>query len=118
MPVIDALQSGHVDAGAMTSQQVPGVGGAAAGGGGVGDGSGSCHAVRATLPVVRSPNHSADCPLGMSTVMTSPCSMDLLSWLIFRRRYTFYGWWRSAVVERRSLAGELPLSRAHPAVDG
>ena len=28
------------------------------------------------------------------------------------------GWWRSTVVERRSLAGELSLSCARPAADG
>jgi len=27
-------------------------------------------------------------------------------------------WWRSTVVERRSLTGELSLSRARPAADG
>ena len=34
--------------------------------------------------------------------------------------YTFIkrGWWRSTVVERRSLAGELSLSCARPAADG
>jgi len=29
-----------------------------------------------------------------------------------------FGWWRSTVVERRSLAGELSLSCARPAADG
>jgi len=29
-----------------------------------------------------------------------------------------HGWWRSTVVERRSLAGELSLSCARPAADG
>ena len=30
----------------------------------------------------------------------------------------FYDWWRGAVVERRSLPGELSLSCARPAADG
>ena len=67
------LQSGHVEqlsrsaaaaAAAMTSQpaQVP-----VSPAGSVITGSGSCHALRASMPVVRSPNHSADCPLGTSS---------------------------------------------------
>ena len=32
--------------------------------------------------------------------------------------YTFLGWWRSTVVERRSLTGKLSLSCARPAADG
>jgi len=31
---------------------------------------------------------------------------------------TDYYWWRSTVVERRSLTGELSLSYARPAADG
>ena len=48
----------------MTSQtQVPG--GPASPADSV-SGSGSCHALRASMPVVRSPNRSSDCSLGTS----------------------------------------------------
>jgi len=36
----------------------------------------------------------------------------------FRTNLLKVGWWRSTVVERRSLTGELPLSCARPASDG
>jgi len=41
------------------------------------------------------------------------------SGIVLKVSYTMYvGWWRGTVVERRSLAGELSLSCARPAVDG
>jgi len=37
---------------------------------------------------------------------------------VFKGATSKEGWWRSTVVERRSLAGELSLSCARPAADG
>jgi len=66
LSVNDSLQSGHVEPPAhrtMTSQsQVPGAPTSPAGSVA---GSGSCHALHASMPVIRSPNHSSDCPLGI-----------------------------------------------------
>jgi len=48
-------------------------------------------------------------PLGAFSV-SAPSTLDLST--------CTQGWWRSTVVERRSLAGELSLSCARPAADG
>jgi len=37
---------------------------------------------------------------------------------LLRNILAILGWWRSTVVERRSLTGELSLSCARPAADG
>ena len=46
--------------------------------------------------------------------------VEALGRIIIRERPlpTLRGWWRSTVVERRSLTGELSLSCARPAADG
>ena len=52
-----------------------------------------------------------------SGVTTLQTAIHLL--LPYLLTVTYYlSWWRSTVVERRSLAGELSLSCARPAADG
>ena len=41
-----------------------------------------------------------------------------VSVLVLRLSISVHGWWRSTVVERRSVTGELSLSCARPAADG
>jgi len=56
--------------------------------------------------------HASALTLDNMTVSRTQALLHLCSCLYLE------GWWRGTVVERRSLAGELPLSCARPAADG